>query len=136
STNGIQWESFLMPGDAAGLLGFGNGQFLHLKGNDSASTSGDGRTWTEHPLNGLQLFPVSAFVYGQGAFILVGHPPRGAADGGRAELFSSPDGLSWSRRLGGETVFAMVAGGNGGVALATSADDGALVVRRSDTGVE
>lgn len=128
---------------SAWALGFGNGQFLLLRYTDgeqalSALTSGDGRTWTEQTLNGLESFPVSALVYAQGSFILVGHPPIGHWDPGRAKLYSSTDGLSWRRRLGDdETVFAMAAGGNGAVALlASSWDDRTPSVRRSDTGVE
>ncbi len=122
SGDGFAWESLTVRenrGPGFGALGFGNGSFLVLSTfytNDSsgntiimptALTSTDGRTWAEHSLNGLQfgygpgqIHTVSKLLYAQNTFVMVGQPQFGQAGRNNfARVFTSPDGINWTRRV-------------------------------------
>ena len=121
-------------------LGFGNGSFFVLSsvytndssGNDLnmpiALTSTDGRSWTEHSVNGLQfgyglaqIHRVSKLLYAQNVFVIVGQPQFGQGPfNGFPYIFTSPDGMNWSRRVGGAIY------GLSGVAASDRAGDAGL----------
>jgi hypothetical protein len=119
SGDGFTWEAISEDWDTSddyldGALGFGNGSFLVLSSgltNGSSAialTSTNGRTWTEHFVAGLdvgtwggQEHTISRLIYAQNLFVIVGQPQRGQYNfNDYPYIFTSPDGLNWSRRFG------------------------------------
>ncbi len=87
-------QSALMLKDVA----FGNDRFVAI--------AADGRSWTEHPLNGVAGLPASALFYAQGTYLLVPPPPTGESGclgfSVTAQLHSSTDGLNCKQQIGGQ----------------------------------
>lgn len=116
STDAITWDvrtSGLTAGETITGLVYGDGIFVASSGSgNSFLTSTDGITWAIHKVN---FFPIT-LVYGDGIYL--------ATDGGfRTTLSTSPDGVTWTMRVGytlraagaGNGRFLRSAGNNGGI---------------------
>jgi hypothetical protein len=159
SGDGITWENLTIRENWNGevhALGFGNGSFvIHATVNTMdpgggwvglpiALTSPDGRTWTEHSMSGLgfgyfgkdEIHTVSKLIHAQNTFVIVGEPQAGQAGRNNfARIFTSPDGINWTRRVGA-TVNSIVgaAGARGLIAIGNSGNS--TVSLASTNGIE
>ena len=101
STNGIDWTEF--PGGDFLAVGYGNGLFVAVGGEEQIYSSPDGITWTQR--NSGDPSYLYSVAYGNGQFVVAGS--SGA-------ILSSPDGIQWTaRRSGAGNDLAGVAHGNG-----------------------
>lgn len=92
SSNGVDWTNRATGTDILNGVAHGNGLFVvvgqNFYGNTGVSlTSADGITWSRHVL-GPAIYSAYGIVFAHGLFILAG------SDG----LFTSPDGVNWTRR--------------------------------------
>ncbi len=155
SADGVEWARHLIESGTPARLGvsgiaYGDGQFIgvgQLHEDAGSKTVGlvskDGRQWTIGPLTGLafsygdaSVHTVSRLSYANRTFLLVGQPQVGAEGANVfARIFTSPDGLAWTRRLGANNPpLAGTAGPRGLIALSPRYEPPGTVVLRSPQG--
>jgi hypothetical protein len=155
SADGFAWESLTLRENWQGevyALSFGNASFVILAGvysNDfsggqvvlpTALTSTDGRTWTEQSWNGPRFGygRASKLLYAQNTFVQVGRPPGDVQydDTHSASIFTSPDGVNWTRRVGATVNSIRGAAGDRGLVAIAPFDNNSAVLLASTNGTE
>lgn len=107
----------------------------------------DGEAWTEDPLSGVSLAQTGwgapdeitkggQLIYSGGLFVMVGQPQTGLmAPNQLTRIFTSTDGLHWTRRNDGDAYLLHVAAGDQGAVAVGAAPQGTVVLK-SKTGAD
>ena len=99
SIDGRTWEKISRDLSKWGqLLVYGGGRFIAF-GIGGALTSTDGRTWQEEPTTAPSF--LHRVIYAASTFVMVGELNNTAgSSGSHSYIFTSLDGLNWTRRVG------------------------------------
>lgn len=110
-------------------------------------TTTNGDDWTEHPLTGVLLAQTGGgapdeitkggqLIYAGGQFVMVGQPQTGLVIANQlTRIFTSGDGIQWTRRNDGEAYLLHVAAGEQEVVAIGGSPQGTIVLK-SKTGVD
>jgi hypothetical protein len=132
-----QWANPLPQGNDLNAVAYGNGLFVAVGDKDTILTSSDGTHWTVR--RGVNVSPNSGnlygVTYGGGQFVVVG----GTGPSGYAEVYTSPDGVTWTSQSSGAPydLYAVTYGGGLFVAVGNgvaTSPDGVIWTPRSGPG--
>jgi hypothetical protein len=115
STNGLDWSPRLVTTNASMLcVAYGAGKFVAAGWGKSFMVSTDGLNWTQHDFAAEQEQVVQSVLFANGIFVAVGN------FGGRATIWSSPDGTNWTQTYSVENDTCYGVAYGGGIFVATS----------------